>query len=254
GVAQCSAVWTSVSEWARVEPQGCPEATASGRTVEGATGNHIYLDPLELEALMCMDHSFFIPLIAPATREQVPHGPGCVVDKIVEGRAMPQEGADPVSFLHQVWELPEAKRSIEEALEQRLKGDDLSKHIQFQAEKAAGDAIRTHIEWRWRNLKRWYSFLVIAGGIAGLTVLGILAWSYTEFQSYFGKIKTSLHTIGEIPTVVLKTSAAFQRLHREQFDLAMASKRRWELDDHSEELDTLRKHAGPRMTTLLRLL
>ena len=37
-----------------------------------ATGNHIYLDPLELEALTRMDHSFFIPLVAPATREQAP--------------------------------------------------------------------------------------------------------------------------------------------------------------------------------------
>jgi hypothetical protein len=37
-----------------------------------ATGNHIYLDPLELEALTRMDHSFFIPFVAPATREHAP--------------------------------------------------------------------------------------------------------------------------------------------------------------------------------------
>jgi hypothetical protein len=37
-----------------------------------ATGNHIYLDPLELEALTRLDHRFFIPLVAPATREQAP--------------------------------------------------------------------------------------------------------------------------------------------------------------------------------------
>ena len=37
-----------------------------------ATGQHIYLDPLELEALTRLDHSFFIPLVAPATQEQVP--------------------------------------------------------------------------------------------------------------------------------------------------------------------------------------
>jgi hypothetical protein len=36
------------------------------------TGSHIYLDPLELEALMRMDHSFFLPLVAPATREKTP--------------------------------------------------------------------------------------------------------------------------------------------------------------------------------------
>jgi len=36
-----------------------------------ATGNHIYLDPLELEALTRMDHSCFISWVAPATREQV---------------------------------------------------------------------------------------------------------------------------------------------------------------------------------------
>jgi hypothetical protein len=35
-----------------------------------ATGNHIYLDPLELEALTRMDHGFFTPLVAPATREK----------------------------------------------------------------------------------------------------------------------------------------------------------------------------------------
>jgi len=37
-----------------------------------ATGNHIYLDPLELEALTRLDHSFFISLVAPAMREQAP--------------------------------------------------------------------------------------------------------------------------------------------------------------------------------------
>ena len=41
-----------------------------------ATGNHIYLDPLELEALTRMDHSFFIPLVAPATREPASLPPG----------------------------------------------------------------------------------------------------------------------------------------------------------------------------------
>ena len=35
-----------------------------------STGNHIYLDPLELEALTRVDHSFFVPLVAPITREQ----------------------------------------------------------------------------------------------------------------------------------------------------------------------------------------
>jgi hypothetical protein len=35
-----------------------------------ATGHHIYLNPLELEALTRLDHSFFIPLVAPATREE----------------------------------------------------------------------------------------------------------------------------------------------------------------------------------------
>ena len=37
-----------------------------------ATGNHIYLDPLELEALTRLDHRFFTPLVAPATREKAP--------------------------------------------------------------------------------------------------------------------------------------------------------------------------------------
>ena len=37
-----------------------------------ATGNHIYLEPMELEALTRVDHSFFIPLVAPATREKTP--------------------------------------------------------------------------------------------------------------------------------------------------------------------------------------
>ena len=34
-----------------------------------ATGNHIYLDPLELEALTRMDHSFFRPGRAGDARE-----------------------------------------------------------------------------------------------------------------------------------------------------------------------------------------
>ena len=33
--ARWSAVWIHVSAWARVAPQGTPEATASGRTVNG---------------------------------------------------------------------------------------------------------------------------------------------------------------------------------------------------------------------------
>jgi hypothetical protein len=35
-----------------------------------ATGHHIYLNPLELEALTRLDYSFFIHLVAPATREE----------------------------------------------------------------------------------------------------------------------------------------------------------------------------------------
>jgi subtilisin-like proprotein convertase family protein len=35
-----------------------------------ATGHHIYLNPLELEALTRLHHSFFIHLVAPATREE----------------------------------------------------------------------------------------------------------------------------------------------------------------------------------------
>ena len=47
-----------------------------------ATGNHIYLDPLELEALTRMDHSFFIPLVAPATREKTPTGVDATVAEL----------------------------------------------------------------------------------------------------------------------------------------------------------------------------
>jgi hypothetical protein len=35
-----------------------------------ATGNCIYLDPLELEALTRLDHEHFVPLVAPRTREE----------------------------------------------------------------------------------------------------------------------------------------------------------------------------------------
>ena len=35
-----------------------------------STGSRIYLDPLELESLTRLDHSFFIPLVAPSTREK----------------------------------------------------------------------------------------------------------------------------------------------------------------------------------------
>jgi len=36
-----------------------------------ATGNHIYLDPLELEALTRLDHDDLVPLVAPRTREKL---------------------------------------------------------------------------------------------------------------------------------------------------------------------------------------
>ncbi len=34
------------------------------------SGDEIYLDPLELEALTRLGHEFFVPLVAPATRER----------------------------------------------------------------------------------------------------------------------------------------------------------------------------------------
>ena len=37
--ARWSAVWTRVSAWARVAPQGCPEATAAGRALRGGISN-----------------------------------------------------------------------------------------------------------------------------------------------------------------------------------------------------------------------
>jgi len=40
------------------------------RIRDPATGHHIYLNPLELEALTRLHHSFFIPLAAPVTREE----------------------------------------------------------------------------------------------------------------------------------------------------------------------------------------
>ena len=40
------------------------------RIRDPATGHHIYLNPLELEALTRLHRSFFIPLAAPATREE----------------------------------------------------------------------------------------------------------------------------------------------------------------------------------------
>ena len=52
-----------------------PDESANGVRLlirDLASGKHIYLDPLELEALTRIDHSFFIPLVAPATREQGP--------------------------------------------------------------------------------------------------------------------------------------------------------------------------------------
>ena len=36
------------------------------------TGRMIFLDPVELESLTRVDHSFFVPLVAPSTREQAP--------------------------------------------------------------------------------------------------------------------------------------------------------------------------------------
>ena len=35
-----------------------------------ASDNEIFLDPLELEALTRVDHDFFVPLVAPATRDR----------------------------------------------------------------------------------------------------------------------------------------------------------------------------------------
>ena len=37
--ARWIAVWTRISAWARVAPQGCPEATAAGRALRGGISN-----------------------------------------------------------------------------------------------------------------------------------------------------------------------------------------------------------------------
>lgn len=37
-----------------------------------STGNEIFLDPLELEALTRVDHDLFVPLVAPARRFPAP--------------------------------------------------------------------------------------------------------------------------------------------------------------------------------------
>ena len=37
-----------------------------------STGNEIYLDPMELEALTRLSHHFFVPLVSPMSRERTP--------------------------------------------------------------------------------------------------------------------------------------------------------------------------------------
>ena len=59
------------SEFAMVEVKR-DESTNGVRLLirDLSTGNQIFLDPLELEALTRVDHSFFLPLVDPVTREQ----------------------------------------------------------------------------------------------------------------------------------------------------------------------------------------
>ena len=58
------------SEFAMVEVSRDDSANGARLLIRDmATGNHIYLDPLELEALTRVDHSFFLPLVDPASRE-----------------------------------------------------------------------------------------------------------------------------------------------------------------------------------------
>jgi len=58
------------SEFAMVEVSRDDSANGARLLIRDmATGNHIYLDPLELEALTRVDHSFFVPLVGPESRE-----------------------------------------------------------------------------------------------------------------------------------------------------------------------------------------
>ena len=61
------------SEFAMVEVNR--DDTANGVRLhirDATTGNEIYLDPMELEALTRLSHHFFIPLVSPMSREQTP--------------------------------------------------------------------------------------------------------------------------------------------------------------------------------------
>ena len=57
------------SEFAMVEVRRDEDANGVRLHIRDlATGNEIFLDPLELEALTRLDHDHFVPLVAPANR------------------------------------------------------------------------------------------------------------------------------------------------------------------------------------------
>lgn len=61
------------SEFAMVEVRLDDSANGSRLHIKDlGSDDEIYLDPLELEALTRLNHEFFVPLVAPATREKPP--------------------------------------------------------------------------------------------------------------------------------------------------------------------------------------
>lgn len=59
------------SEFAMVQVRLDDSANGSRLHIKDlGSDDEIYLDPLELEALTRLNHEFFVPLVAPATRER----------------------------------------------------------------------------------------------------------------------------------------------------------------------------------------
>ena len=71
--------WTGASGWMRGAPQGCPGATASGRTTwEGWGGKYALLNSqiIMIPAIALITSSYIVKLILTGTCLTVPHGRG----------------------------------------------------------------------------------------------------------------------------------------------------------------------------------
>jgi hypothetical protein len=138
---------------------------------------------------------------------------------------------------------------IRRVIDERLKHDDVAHHIAAEVERRVNAEIGARVAQAGRGL-RWLYAVVSLAGISVLAMLTFLAGYLSEQRV---SVQNSLGSLALIPDVILRTGNATADFRNQQTVLESRNRRRWELDDRLEELDTLRVGMSRRLARLLEL-